>query len=69
MPQSICGIATYTRFAPVNSSLPAYRKVAEKELMRKLAGTYGKTWHTWHTDQHRRFAFAPMQHGARPGEA
>ncbi len=24
---------------------------AEKELMRKLVGTYGKTWHTWHTDQ------------------
>jgi hypothetical protein len=23
---------------------------AEKELMKKLIGTYGKTWHTWHTD-------------------
>jgi hypothetical protein len=27
---------------------------AEKELMRKIAGTYGKTWHTWHTDQEHR---------------
>jgi hypothetical protein len=25
--------------------------VAEHELMEKIAGTYGKTWHTWHTDQ------------------
>jgi CRISPR/Cas system endoribonuclease Cas6 (RAMP superfamily) len=24
--------------------------VAEKELMKKLVSTYGKTWHTWHTD-------------------
>jgi len=30
---------------------PGIPKAAEKELMRKLAGTYGKTWHTWHTDQ------------------
>jgi hypothetical protein len=21
--------------------------------MTKLVGTYGKTWHTWHTDQHK----------------
>jgi hypothetical protein len=28
-------------------------EVAEKELMRKLIGTYGKTWHTWHTDLHK----------------
>lgn len=27
--------------------IPAY---AEKELMKKLVTTYGKTWHTWHTD-------------------
>ena len=26
-------------------------EVAEKEFMRKIAGTYGKTWHTWHSDQ------------------
>ena len=31
---------------------PGIPEVAERELMTKLAGTYGKTWHTWHTDQH-----------------
>jgi hypothetical protein len=30
---------------------PGLPEAAEKELMRKLVGTYGKTWHTWHTDQ------------------
>lgn len=25
-------------------------QVAEHALMQKLVGTYGKTWHTWHTD-------------------
>lgn len=25
---------------------------AEHELMERIVGTYGKTWHTWHTDQH-----------------
>lgn len=30
---------------------PGIPEVAEKELMKKLVGTYGKTWHTWHTDQ------------------
>lgn len=29
---------------------PGIPAVAEKELMKKLIGTYGKTWHTWHTD-------------------
>lgn len=29
---------------------PGIPQVAEKELMKKLVGTYGKTWHTWHTD-------------------
>ncbi len=29
---------------------PGIPAVAEKELMEKLVGTYGKTWHTWHTD-------------------
>ena len=28
-------------------------EVAEHEFMEKIAGTYGKTWHTWHTDQQR----------------
>ena len=30
---------------------PGIPEFAEKEFMRKFAGTYGKTWHTWHTDQ------------------
>ena len=29
---------------------PGIPQVAEHELMKKLIGTYGKTWHTWHTD-------------------
>jgi len=29
---------------------PGIPDVAEKALMEKLIGTYGKTWHTWHTD-------------------
>ena len=32
---------------------PGIPEAAEKELMKKLIGTYGKTWHTWHTDQHK----------------
>ena len=30
---------------------PGIPNVAERELMQKIAGTYGKTWHTWHTDR------------------
>lgn len=30
---------------------PAIPAVAESELMKKIASTYGKTWHTWHTDR------------------
>lgn len=29
---------------------PGIPEIAERELMKKLVGTYGKTWHTWHTD-------------------
>jgi hypothetical protein len=29
---------------------PGIPEVAERELMKKLVGTYGKTFHTWHTD-------------------
>lgn len=29
---------------------PGIPEVAEHELMEKLVGTYGKTFHTWHTD-------------------
>jgi Protein of unknown function (DUF1264) len=31
---------------------PGIPGIAEHELMEKLVSTYGKTWHTWHTDQH-----------------
>jgi hypothetical protein len=31
---------------------PGIPQAAEHELMTKIASTYGKTWHTWHTDQH-----------------
>ena len=30
---------------------PGIPEIAEHELMEKIAGTYGKTWHTWHTDR------------------
>jgi hypothetical protein len=30
---------------------PGIPDVAEHELMEKLVSTYGKTWHTWHTDR------------------
>lgn len=33
---------------------PGMSDQAELDLMRKLASTYGKTWHTWHTDQGQR---------------
>jgi hypothetical protein len=32
---------------------PGIPEVAEHELMKKLVNTYGKTWHTWHTDLHK----------------
>jgi Protein of unknown function (DUF1264) len=30
---------------------PGIPQLAEHELMEKLVTTYGKTWHTWHTDK------------------
>lgn len=40
---------------------PGLPAVAEKELMEKLVSTYGKTIHTWHTDQQRELPLgAPM---------
>ncbi|MES2820288.1 MAG: OBAP family protein [Pseudomonadota bacterium] len=30
---------------------PGIPEMAEHALMEQLVGTYGKTWHTWHTDQ------------------
>jgi hypothetical protein len=32
---------------------PGIPQAAEHELMKKLIGTYGKTFHTWHTDMHK----------------
>lgn len=32
---------------------PGIPAVAEHQLMEKLIGTYGKTFHTWHTDLHK----------------
>lgn len=31
--------------------VPGIPPQAEHEFMEKIIGTYGKTWHTWHTDQ------------------
>lgn len=40
---------------------PGIPEPAERELMTKIAGTYGKTWHTWHTDQRHELPLgAPM---------
>lgn len=40
---------------------PGIPDAAEHELMEKLVSTYGKTIHTWHTDQHRTLPLgAPM---------
>lgn len=40
---------------------PGIPEAAEHELMKKLVSTYGKTIHTWHTDQHRTLPLgAPM---------
>lgn len=30
---------------------PGVPEAAVHELMQRLVGTYGETWHTWHTDQ------------------
>ncbi len=30
---------------------PGLPEAAENSLMKKLVNTYGKTWHTWHTDR------------------
>lgn len=32
---------------------PGLPAVAEKALMSKIVNTYGKTWHTWHTDRNK----------------
>ncbi|MBE7375419.1 OBAP family protein [Pseudomonas lopnurensis] len=30
---------------------PGLPRVAERQLMEQVVSTYGKTWHTWHTDR------------------
>jgi hypothetical protein len=40
---------------------PGIPQVAEHELMAKLIHTYGKTWHTWHTDSHERLPLGVPQ--------
>ncbi|WP_332846026.1 OBAP family protein [Pseudomonas lactucae] len=40
---------------------PDIPEVAEHALMEKLVHTYGKTWHTWHTDLHKRLPLGVPQ--------
>jgi hypothetical protein len=40
---------------------PGIPQVAEHELMAKLIHTYGKTWHTWHTDSGKRLPLGVPQ--------
>ena len=40
---------------------PGLPDAAEHALMRKLVGTYGKTWHTWHTDREARLPLGTPQ--------
>ncbi len=40
---------------------PGIPEVAEHALMQKLVHTYGKTWHTWHTDLNKRLPLGVPQ--------
>ncbi|GAL85975.1 hypothetical protein Slin_5113 [Sporocytophaga myxococcoides] len=40
---------------------PGIPELAEHELMEKLISTYGKTWHTWHTDQDKELPYGSPQ--------
>lgn len=40
---------------------PGLPDVAERALMEKLVGTYGKTWHTWHSDLDKSLPFGVPQ--------
>jgi hypothetical protein len=40
---------------------PGIAQAAEHALMAKLISTYGKTWHTWHTDSHDRLPLGMPQ--------
>lgn len=40
---------------------PGIPEVAEHELMEQIVSTYGKTWHTWHTDLHKDLPYGSPQ--------
>jgi hypothetical protein len=40
---------------------PGIPEIAEHKLMEKLIGTYGKTFHTWHTDQQKELPLGSPQ--------
>lgn len=40
---------------------PGIPDVAERELMEKIVRTYGKTWHTWHTDRNQTLPYGVPQ--------
>lgn len=40
---------------------PGIPEAAEHALMEKLVSTYGKTWHTWHTDLHKQLPLGMPQ--------
>lgn len=40
---------------------PGIPQLAEHEFMEKLVSTYGKTWHTWHTDQDKELPYGSPQ--------
>ena len=40
---------------------PGIPEIAEQALMKKLVSTYGKTWHTWHTDMHKQLPLGVPQ--------
>ncbi len=40
---------------------PGIPQPAEHALMTRLVGTYGKTWHTWHTDLHKQLPLGVPQ--------
>jgi hypothetical protein len=40
---------------------PGIPQVAEHELMEQVISTYGKTWHTWHTDLDKELPYGSPQ--------
>jgi hypothetical protein len=50
---------------------PGLPAAAENALMKKIVSTYGKTWHTWHTDRDKELPYgipALMMGFTRPGQ-